>query len=174
MRSIRWWWPSPAIRDCSPFLSRSRTPVQIVLGDRQALLAEAPDHHFDLLVLDAFNSDAIPVHLLTREAMRIYLAKLAPRGVLAVHLSNRYLRLDAVLGNLVADAGLVARLRRAVPTAKEAAEAKSPSMWAVVARSEADLGMLAEDGRWQNLSRSPSAGVWTDDYSDIFRVFSIQ
>ncbi|MGH7514231.1 MAG: fused MFS/spermidine synthase [Gemmatimonadales bacterium] len=156
------------------FLSRSRTPVQIVLGDGRLSLAEAPNHRFDLLVLDAFNSDAIPVHLLTREAMRIYLAKLAPKGVLAVHLSNRYLRLDAVLGNLVADAGLVARLRRAVPTAKEAGEAKSPSMWAVVARSEADFGRLAEDGQWQNLSTNPNAGVWTDDYSDIFRVLSIQ
>jgi len=148
--------------------------VKIVLGDGRVSLAKAPDLHFDLLVLDAFNSDAIPVHLLTREAMRMYLAKLAPKGVLVVHLSNRYLRLAPVLGNLVADAGLVARLRRWEPTAKEAAEAKSPSMWAVVARSEADLGRLAEDVRWRNLPGNPSAGLWTDDYSDIFRVFSIQ
>lgn len=156
------------------FLSRSRAPVRVVLGDGRLSLAEAPDHYFDLLVLDAFNSDAIPVHLLTREAMRIYLAKLAPKGVLAVHLSNRYLRLDPVLGNLVADAGLAARVRRAVPTAKETAEAKSSSMWAVVARTEADLGRLSEDVRWRNLAGNSSAGVWTDDYSDIFRVFSIQ
>jgi len=156
------------------FLSRSKSSVKIVLGDGRVSLAKAPDRHFDLLVLDAFNSDAIPVHLLTREAMRMYLAKLAPKGALVVHLSNRYLRLDPVLGNLVADAGLVARLRRWVPTAKEAAEAKSPSMWAVVARSEADLGKLAEDVRWRNLPGNPAAGLWTDDYSDIFRVFSIQ
>jgi len=156
------------------FLSRSSTPVKVVLGDGRLSLAGAPNHHFDLLVLDAFTSDAIPVHLLTREALRIYLAKLAPQGVLAVHLSNRYLRLDPVLGNLVADAGLVARLRRAKPTPQEAAEAKAPSMWAVVARSEADLGELAEDVRWRTLVPDSSAGVWTDDYSDIFRVFELQ
>jgi len=155
------------------FLSRSRAPVKTVLGDGRLSLAGAPDHHFDFLVLDAFNSDAIPVHLLTREAIRIYLAKLAPKGVLVVHLSNRYLRLDPVLGNLVADAGLTARVRRAEPTVKEIAQAKSPSLWAVVSRSDSDLGSLAKDAGWQRLPGDSSAGVWTDDYSDIFRVFSI-
>jgi SAM-dependent methyltransferase len=156
------------------FLSRSRAPVKVVIGDGRLSLLEAPDHYFDLLVLDAFTSDAIPVHLLTREALRIYLAKLAPHGVLAVHLSNRYLRLDPVLGNLVADARLVAAVRRAVPTPEEAAGAKAPSVWAVVVRNRADLGKLAEDVRWQELSQDPAVGLWTDDYSNIFRVFSIK
>jgi spermidine synthase len=156
------------------FLRHARTQVRIRLGDGRIELASAPDHHFDLLVLDAFNSDAIPVHLLTREALQLYLAKLAPSGVLAVHLSNRYLRLDPVLGTLAADAGLVARFRRAVPTAKEASQAKSPSLWAVVARREEDFGKLGEDVRWRKLAADPKVGVWTDDYSNIFSVFSIQ
>ena len=88
----------------------------------------------------------------------------------AVRIKGGRQLVDRVLGNLVTDAGLVARVRRAQPTAEEVVEAKSPSMWAVVARSEADLGEVVDDVRWQTLSGNAGARVWTDDYSNILSV----
>ena len=75
-------------------------PTQIVLGDARLQLQNAPDQHYGLIVLDAFNSDAIPVHLMTHEAITLYTSKLAPGGMLAFHISNRSLKLDAVLADL--------------------------------------------------------------------------
>src|SRR6185295_14422553 len=74
--------------------------TEIVLGDARLQLQKAPDHHYGLIVLDAFNSDAIPVHLLTQEAIDLYTSKLATGGLLAFHISNRSLKLDGVLANL--------------------------------------------------------------------------
>ena len=89
------------LRDCAP-------AAVVVLGDARLSLVKAPAGQYDLLVLDAYSSDAIPVHLITREALSLYLDKLAPDGLLAFHISNRYLNLEPVLGNLAQDAGLVA------------------------------------------------------------------
>ena len=87
--------------------ARSRgADVRIVLGDGRLTIARAPDRGFDLIVLDAFSSDAIPVHLLTRQALRIYLSKLSQHGLIAVHITNRFLDLAPVVGDLAADAGL--------------------------------------------------------------------
>src|SRR5262249_45082582 len=80
--------------------------LDVVLGDARLRLREAPDHEFDLIVLDAFSSDAIPLHLLTREALHLYLDKLADHGLIAVHISNRFLDLAPVLGALARDADL--------------------------------------------------------------------
>ena len=81
-----------------------------MLGDARLRLREAPDHTFGLIVLDAFSSDSLPVHLLSREAIELYRSKLAASGVLAFNLSNRYLDLDPVLGRQAADAGLACRI----------------------------------------------------------------
>ena len=88
------------------FLRDSPAKVEVVLGDARLSLAKAPDHQYDLIVLDAFSSDAIPVHLITREALKLYLSKLADHGILAFHISNRYLNLKPVLGDLARDANL--------------------------------------------------------------------
>ena len=90
------------LRDCPP---RS----EVVLGDGRLTLSRVPDAHFGAIVLDAYSSDAIPVHLLTREALSLYLRKLAPGGVLVFHLSSRHLDLAPVLGGLAAGAGLDGR-----------------------------------------------------------------
>src|SRR4029453_1319941 len=75
-------------------------PTQIILGDARLQLQNAPDHHYGLIVLDAFNSDAIPIHLMTQEAIALYMSKLATGGMLAFHISNRSLRLDTALATL--------------------------------------------------------------------------
>ena len=140
-------------------------------GDARLSLGTAPDQHYDLLILDAFSSDAIPVHLMTREALMIYLQKLAPGGILLFHISNNNLELGPVMGNLATDADLVGWIQRYRVTAEEQAQYHQPSDWVVMAKSAVDLGPLDEDARWQRLTPSPNTRVWTDDYSNILGVF---
>jgi hypothetical protein len=154
------------------FLSDAAAPVEIVLGDARLTLNDAPAHHYNLLVLDAFSSDAIPLHLLTREAMQLYLSKLAAGGLLAFHVSNRYLDLEPVLGDLAEDTGLVCRIQKDVALAPEETQAgKSPSIWVLMARREQDLGKLARSWRWDKVTGRNGAYLWTDDFSNLFRVF---
>ena len=145
-------------------------PVEVVVGDARLRLREAAPQAYGLIVLDAFSSDAVPAHLLTREALDLYLSKLAPGGVVAYHTSNRSLNLERVAGGVARDAGLVAR----VFTDKDydALLGKDPSEWVVVARREEDLGPLAADPRWLPLDGgSHRLEVWRDDFSDILSVF---
>ncbi|MEY4705167.1 MAG: hypothetical protein RL042_1369 [Nitrospirota bacterium] len=142
----------------------------VVLGDARVKLAEAPDHRYDLIVLDAFSSDAIPVHLITREAMAMYLSKLTDDGVVALHISNRYLGLEPVLGNLAKDLSLVG-LKQFDDESDKNHPGKSSSDWALIARSKEALGSLANDSRWTPLRQDARVGVWTDDFSNVLRVF---
>jgi hypothetical protein len=153
------------------FLADSRAEIRIVLGDaRLSLAAEPPDRKFGLIVLDAFSSDAIPVHLLTHEALReVYLPRLEKGGLLAFHISNRYLDLRPVLGDLAQEEPrLVCRIE--TDDANEQ-EGKDSSIWVVMARKEADLGPLVYDRRWKALPGSAGRRVWRDDYSNLLRVF---
>ncbi len=152
------------LRDCAP-------SARLVTGDARLMLVQEPDASFDLLVLDAFSSDAIPVHLMTLEAFELYFRKIAPGGLLAVHISNRYLDLAPVVGATAGRAGLVALTQFHWPSNEQRAisEEISPSRWVVVARGRTDLHPFADDSRWQLLD--PSSGpVWTDDYSNVFSV----
>jgi SAM-dependent methyltransferase len=154
------------------FLRDSRARVRVVLGDARLTLRDAPDGQFGLLFLDAFSSDAIPLHLLTREALHLYLQKLAKGGLLVFHISNRYLDLKPVLGDLARDANLVVRIDEDMNvSAKETSEGKSASLWVVMARQVEDLGKLARSGFWEPIRSRGSRDVWTDDYSNLFRVF---
>jgi hypothetical protein len=124
-----------------------------------------------VIVLDAFSSDAIPVHLLTREAMRLYLAKLSDRGILAFNISNRYLDLQPVLATLASDAGLAGLVEDDFNVSDaEQKNGRFPSRWVVMAHQRADLGALARDPRWAPLAPRPGTRVWTDDFSNILGV----
>ncbi len=142
--------------------------VEVVLGDARLRLRDAPDHVYQLIVLDAFSSDSLPVHLISREAIALYRAKLAAGGVLAFNLSNRYLDLDPVMSRQAEDASLVYRachdLRR---SDAEKHAGKQPSIWSVMAVAEQDLGGLEINTRWQRSTSRPGSRVWTDDYSDL-------
>ncbi len=144
--------------------------LQVVLGDARVKLGEAPDHRYDLIVLDAFSSDAIPVHLITREAMKIYLSKLTNDGVVALHISNRYLGLEPVLGNLAKDLSLVG-LKQFDDESDKQFPGKSSSDWALLARRKEAFGSLADDSRWTPLKQEIRVGVWTDDFSNVLRVY---
>ena len=142
---------SHATRAISRYLQDCRADtVDVILGDARQRLAGAPDHGYQLIVLDAFSSDAVPVHLLSREAIGLYRTKLADGGLLAFNLSNRYLDLDPVMGRQAEDAGLVCRIAYDLHVSEpEKRDGKQASIWAVMAETEGDLGTLAADTRWQ-------------------------
>jgi SAM-dependent methyltransferase len=146
--------------------------VNVVLGDGRLRLREAPDECYELILLDAFSSDAVPVHLLTREALQLYLRKLAKGGVLVFHISNRYLDLQPVLAALARDAKLLCRFRDdLIVTPKEEEEGKEKSQWAVMAGAPESLGPLARSSAWIALEGKREADVWTDHFSNILGIF---
>ncbi len=153
------------------FLEDCPAEVEVVLGDARLTLARAPDEAYDLIIFDAFSSDAVPTHLISREALSLYLTKLADGGMLMFHISNRYLDLKPVLANLAADAGLVCRYQDYQVNETEQATYGSRSTWVVMARSQEDLGGLAQDERWTQPNPDPRVGLWTDEYSNILSVF---
>ncbi len=149
------------------FLSASRADVRVVLGDAR-LQIEKAEPGYDLLVLDAFSSDAVPVHLLTRQAMALYLDKLSPNGVLAFHISNLYLDLAPVVAKTGETLGLRALYQADTELTEEDLKAgKSPSQWMLLARAPEDLMPLAQDPRWERYLPPERAPVWTDDFSNL-------
>ncbi len=168
----------PLVRDIAndpnafTFLRDCVEDYRIVMGDGRRSLAQAPDGFYDLLAMDAFNSDSVPVHLLTREAVRLYFRKLAPGGLLAVNVSNRYLDLSPVVHDVALAEGLVCRLRiDVVSHHEEADQGWNDSLWVVVARRDEDLGVLAKNRRWRGANPGLHGRVWTDDFSNILSVF---
>ena len=151
------------------YLRTCRAMLGIVLGDARLQMKRAEDKQFQLLIVDAFNSDAIPVHLLTREALELYFQKLSDDGVLALHISNRYLSLEPVLGNLADDLHLAGLVE--YDPDFDRYPGKRASQWVILAKSRKDFGKLTEDLRWKTLQRRPEVGVWTDDYSNLLSVF---
>jgi spermidine synthase len=149
-------------------LSRCDPKARIVLGDGRLSIAKQPPHSFDLIALDAFNSESVPVHLLTREAVAIYARKLAPGGVLVFNVTNHFVDLHTVLANLAADARLVAYERDDLNAGRKNGHA--PSRWVAIARRAADLGAVPREAGWRRLQPDPSKRVWTDQYSDVVDV----
>ncbi len=152
------------LRDCPP-------RINVVIGDARVSLLKAPDRFYDLFVLDAFSSDTVPVHLLTRQAMELYLQKTAPTGVLLFHVSNRYTDLAPVLDRHAADLNLMAFIQDDYEISPgERAEGKSPSRWILVARHRQAVAHYVADGRWRQLHGQLAGGLWTDDYADLLKV----
>jgi spermidine synthase len=153
------------------YLNQGAPTAKIVLGDARLELRSAPDAQYDLIVLDAFSGDAIPMHLLTREALALYLRKLAPGGILVFHISNIYLDLAPTLGALANDAHLASRIKISTFSQAEIDQGKFPSIWVVMSRSEADLATLDKGddppSKWLPLPASPGPKVWTDDFSNL-------
>lgn len=145
------------------YLSDCPTKKTVHLQDARLGIEAAEDGRYGSIFMDAYSSDALPMHLMTREALASYLKKLAPHGIIAFHISNRYLELNSILANLAADAGLFGIERTARPTEANAV----PAEWVVMARSKEDLAMTDYiKAGWKELTpnhRRP----WTDDYSNI-------
>ena len=142
--------------------------ASIVLGDARLSLAEEADGAFDLLVLDAFTSDAVPTHLLTREALDLYMRKTAPGGIVLLHLSNRLLDLTPVVAAAAADLGYAAVLGvRSTSELRLADSRGAGTAWAAVARSPSAFAGFAP--YWERLEADPGV-LWRDDHSSLVPV----
>ncbi|MFN8582542.1 MAG: fused MFS/spermidine synthase [Gemmatimonadaceae bacterium] len=148
------------LRDCPP-------TIDIKLGDARLSLAQEPDSTFDLIILDAFSSDAIPVHLMTREALAMYLRKLRPGGAIAFHISNRYLELRPVLFSLAIDAKIPGVVGDMDVTKEQRYKMYYGSRWAVMAPKIQSLSPLVRLKGWNVFPPFSTSPVWTDDFSDV-------
>ncbi|MEK7466544.1 MAG: fused MFS/spermidine synthase [Planctomycetota bacterium] len=159
---------------CFTYLRDCLAHVDVVLGDGRLTLQNAPDGRFTLMAFDAFTSESIPIHLVTREAIQTYLKKLAPGGLMAFHISARFIDLRPVLRELARDAGLACRVRNEaeLPPAEQQAH-KINSTWFLMARSEQDFEPLKGIPDFRTPDSLPAASVWTDDFSNILQVLRL-
>jgi hypothetical protein len=155
------------LRDCTP-------RATVTLGDGRLTIAKVPDRSYDLIVVDAFGGDAIPVHLLTREAIELYLAKLKPDGALLFNISNKYVDIGSVLGGEAGALDLASYVRTDLDvTTEEAALGKVQSAWLVMSRNDANLNGLPNMPGWQSQTASAQSPLWTDDFSDLLSVMRL-
>ena len=152
------------------YLEQCGGATTIVLGDARLSLKSGPSHRYDVLILDAFSSDAIPMHLLTREAVELYLDQLGEAGVMLLHISNRNLQLTAMLAALAHELGLAGRHQLYEPSPAEEAASAVDSEWVVLARRQEDLAFLDGEPRWNALTTDRRINAWTDDFSNIVSV----
>ncbi len=167
---VRFYEIDPAVEPLAgtffTFVPRCGVNCDIVIGDGRMQLMKEPDGAFDLLLLDAFSSDSIPTHLVSREAVRLYLSKLTPDGVVVFNVSNRYLDVEKLVAALVSDAGLVAYSR--FDDAGDLKKlGKSSAHHLVAARRIEDLQPISKRPGWMRVSRPPDFQPWTDDYSNL-------
>jgi hypothetical protein len=149
------------------YVSECAPETRIVLGDARLRIAEAPDASYDLIFVDAFIGAAIPIHLLTREAMALYFRKLKPGGIVAMHISNLNLELASVAAGIAEANGAIARVYEGGDVAANPELHHWVPRVAVIARRDEDFGALAKSAFWPVRERDPDQRVWTDDYSNI-------
>ena len=153
---------------------------------RRSPIFQGRERFYKVIVVDAFSSDAIPIHLITREALELYFDKLADDGILAIHISNRYLDLGPILANLAAE--LKVKCIKRYDSEIEDHPGKCITDWVLLARHDSDFGDIALDispypdedrpshaddsAHWHRLSRRPDLRLWTDDFSNILGVFN--
>lgn len=180
--TLRFYEINPEVRALATsrftYLSRCAADVEVILGDARLTLERAACEQFDVLALDAFSSDSIPVHLLTREAFEIYLRHLKPAGILAIHISNHYLNLQPVVAKLACHFGCqMALVDYSEPIAPAYEEGEEDEWW----RYSSEWLLLSRDGSALNSSAIQSAAspvktnvsaipLWTDDCASLFRI----
>ena len=148
--------------------------VDIVMGDARLMLEKYNGPKYDLLLIDAFSSDSIPHHLLTVESVKLYSERIAKNGLLAMHVSNRYLRLEPIVAAIAAQHGMSCRIWE---DKSNPMPGKTESSWIVLAPTEADLGPAFVESSsstvelpWKSIPVNPEIPPWTDDYQDILRI----
>jgi hypothetical protein len=147
------------------FIQHCEPDLKPVIGDARLTFAKEPDGIYDLIIVDAYSSDAIPIHLATEEAMEIYKKKLAPQGAVVMHVSNRHLELSSVVVG-IADANDLKSWVYSEDSGRDGEYIFSTSV-VVSAREEADVGALASSDKWALTEAEDNQRVWTDDYSNV-------
>jgi hypothetical protein len=146
----------------------------IKIGDGRQSIVEIKDKSLSLIVLDAFSSDSIPIHLLTREALQIYKSKLADGGLIVFHISSRAVNLTPVLRELAKDASLACLVEQTGGRKDKVSDHKFASKWLVMARNYKDIQALQQRYAFEPPSGTPSASLWTDDFSNVFETLHIE
>ena len=149
------------------FLSSCAPTLPIVLGDARLTLTHEPDRAYDLIIVDAYSSDAIPVHLATVEAMALYKSKLTPRGVVLMHISNRHLELKSVVEGIAGANGLKTWIWSSDAEETDDSNYIFASEVAIAAADADDIGELKWSKLWVLTPSDPAVRIWTDDYSNI-------
>lgn len=147
------------------YIQQCEPDLKPVIGDARLTFAREPDGIYDLIIVDAYSSDAIPIHLATEEAMKIYKDKLAPQGAVVMHVSNRHLELSSVVVG-IAEANDLKSWVYSEDSGRDNEYIFSTSV-VVSAREEADVGKLASSEQWALTEAEDNQRVWTDDYSNV-------
>ncbi len=155
------------LKDCAP-------NARIVIGDARLSLANEANGSFDVLVLDAFSSDSIPTHLMTREAMSLLRSKLSPGGMIIFNISNRYLKLEPIVAQTSRAAGLTGISQIFKTNAAQAKRLISSSHWIALSPDPNALTRLSQTGHWHPLIPDQKSALWTDDYSNLLGVIEIK
>src|SRR5207245_2955348 len=145
-------------------LRRCDKKCDIVIGDGRLAIEKARDGEFDVLMLDAFASDSIPAHLVSREAVQMYLKKLKPNGLILFHVSNRYMDVESLVSSLIFDASLQGLVRY---DDDEEPTGKTSSDYVVAARRAEDMAVLEKSDGWTPIEKPANVQPWTDDYSNM-------
>jgi hypothetical protein len=145
----------------------------VILGDARLRLRGAADGGYGLIVADAFSSGAVPIHLITREALALYRSKLRNDGIVAFNVSNSYVSLEPFLGNLAQDAKMACIAQRDLMSGRDGVPETDGSDWVVMARRRGHLRAAASDPRWHDCRRSPGSAPWTDDYSNLLSALDL-
>lgn len=162
-------------RNYFTYLSDCGSPYQVTMGDGRLNLAKAADQSYDLIVMDAFSSDNVPMHLITLDALNIYLKKLKSGGIIAINISNRYLNLEPLIASLSEASGVPAFVKLvAGNTIREETTLKySTSYYAAFTKDPASADALQKDLGWKPAQKVEGFRVWTDDYANIFTSLSL-
>ncbi len=151
------------------YLSGCGSDYSVILGDARSKIADAAANRYDLIFVDTFSSDNIPVHILTREAITLYLQKLKPQGVIAINISNRYLDLRPVIQAIADDLSIPVFFKKNKPerTKGEVSSLHSASVYAVLGRDTRDIAYFVESYGWSPYTGEKKVRAWTDDYANI-------
>ena len=149
------------------YITQSKAKVDVVLGDARLSLEREEPQNFDVLAVDCFSGDSIPVHLLTKEAVQLYFKHLKPNGILAVHISNRYLNLEPVVERIATALG---KATLQVETEEDEGESCFSSTWILVAANKEVFAQPTLVSAGKPVEPKPALRVWTDDYSSLLSV----
>ncbi|HLO40601.1 MAG TPA: fused MFS/spermidine synthase [Phycisphaerales bacterium] len=157
------------------FLSNAGERVDTKLGDGRLVIATEPVDEFNVIIFDAFSSDSVPAHLITKEAFEIYLTKLKADGIMATNITNNHVDLRQVLARAAAELGLVAIIQDdKTIDERTKTQGRLPSTWVLMAREAKHLRPMIDDlAHWKRLESTPADPLWTDSYSSLVRVLKL-
>ena len=155
--------------DYFSFLSKCGSPYKIILGDARLKIGHAPDRSYNMIFIETFSSDNIPVHMMTKNAFETYMTKLAANGIITIHISNRHLDLRAPLAAIAKELGLTMYYKSHTPVSRKdiISGLFTSSVYVAMAKDAKTIAPLAENDGWSVYIPAKEQKVWTDDYANL-------